>query len=138
MADSQWQQEFNLRQANASGSGSSGGSGSSSGGGGGGGVTSTQYSGTPDWFTNMGETQRKEFQRQIGTDPDGIWGPKTQAAYEAYMNSTGPATYIYSGNNGYDYSLNGYTGEKVYSSLAEEARQAKYEADMLDKYVKFR
>lgn len=135
VSDDRWQQEFNLKLANASGSGSSGGSGRSSGGGG---VTSTAYSGAPDWFTNMGETQRKEFQRTIGTDPDGIWGPKTQAAYEAYVNATGPALYIPSGNNGYDYSLNGYTGEQIYSSLAEEAKQAKYEADMLDKYVKFR
>lgn len=138
VSDDRWQQEFNLKLASSSGSGSSGGSGRSSGGGGGSGATSTAYSGAPDWFTNMGETQRKEFQRTIGTDPDGIWGPKTQAAYEAYMNSTGPATYMNSGNNGYDYSLNGYTGEQIYSSLAEEAKQAKYEADMLDKYVKFR
>lgn len=141
VGDDRWQQEFNLKQTSAASSGSSGGSGRSSGGGtyNGGPLDGQSYgSGAPDWFTNMGETQRKEFQRTIGTDPDGIWGPKTQAAYEAYMNSTGPATYMNSGNNGYDYSLNGYTGEQIYSSLAEEAKQAKYEADMLDKYVKFR
>ena len=134
ISDDRWQQEFNLKLANASGSGSSGSGGRS----GGSSSSGTTYSGAPDWFTSMGETQRKEFQRTIGTDPDGIWGPKTQAAYEAYVNATGPALYIPSGNNGYDYSLNGYTGEQIYSSLAEEARQAKYEADMLDKYVKFR
>lgn len=140
VGDSRWEQEFNLKLSNASGSGSSGGSGGGSGGGGtyyGGPLDGQSYgSGAPDWFTSMGETQRKEFQRTIGTDPDGIWGPKTQAAYEAYVNSTGPATYMYSGDNGYNYSLNGYTGEKIYSSLAEEAKQALYEAQMIEKYLK--
>ena len=27
----------------------------------------------------------KEYQRMLGVDVDGIWGPKTQAAYDQYL-----------------------------------------------------
>lgn len=144
IADQQWAQEFALKQAAAAGAGSgggrSGGGGSSGGGGYSSGSYEDEYSGTPEWYSNMGDYQTAELQRQLNAmgadlDEDGIWGPKTQAAYEQFMGSSGPATYITSGNNGYDYSLNGYTGEKIYSSLAEEAKQAAYEDAMQSAYV---
>lgn len=156
VADSQWEQEFGLKQANAaanaaggsSGGSSSGGSSRSGGGSGSGSsgsgysksvtMNGSSYSGTPDWWTNMGDAQRRALQQQLGTAADGVWGPNTAAAYEKFIGSSGPATYTPSGNNGYDYSLNGYTGEQIYASLADEARQAKLEADMLDLYVKKR
>lgn len=150
IADQQWAQEFALRQAAAlassagssggGGGGRSGGGGSYGGGGSSGGSSADEYSGTPEWYANMGDYQTAELQRQLNAmganlNEDGIWGPLTQAAYEQYMGSSGPATYITSGNNGYDYSLNGYTGEKIYSSLAEEAKQAAYEDAMQSMYV---
>ena len=38
----------------------------------------------------------KEYQRMLGVDVDGIWGPKTQAAYEPYL--AGQNTQTSSGN----------------------------------------
>lgn len=143
-ADAQWQQEMDLKRysLNNSGSSSSGSSGRSSGGSSSGGSSSaTSGSSAPSWWNSMSTEERKALQREIGTDADGIWGPKTSAAYNAMYggysyNGISGAEYAPSGDNGYSYSLNGYTGEKIYTTLLEEAAQAKYQQDLIDQYVK--
>lgn len=37
-------------------------------------------------------TQVKEYQRMLGVDVDGIWGPDTQAAYDSYLSGKNGAT----------------------------------------------
>ena len=70
--DAQWQAEFNLAQQKAAGGGSSGG-------GGGGGYDTHGYT----------KDQIKQLQHAAGIAEDGIWGPNTQAAYDAGYRPTG-------------------------------------------------
>lgn len=57
--------------------------GGSSGGSSGGGRSSGGGGGAPDWWYAASDAQRRQWQAEWGTDPDGIWGPNTAAAYAA-------------------------------------------------------
>lgn len=71
--DAQWQAEFNLAQQKAAGGGSSGGSGGGS------------------YNSDTADIQRQLNAMGASLDVDGVWGPKTQAAYEKYMLGSIPA-----------------------------------------------
>ena len=123
-ADAAWAQalrEWSLRVDGASGGGSSGG-GRSGGGGGGGGGSGGYRSGS-----DVAEMQRQLNAMGAGLDVDGVWGPKTQAAYEQYMGGSagGPVTQV---------GVDGYTGQPIYGNNYTEAAQA-YIEDDLAQYV---
>ena len=93
----------------AAGGGSSGGGSRSSGGGG-----TISGSSAPAWWNSMSTSERKNLQRQIGTDADGIWGPNTAAAYiSMFGNNASDAPYVA--------GINGYDSTPIYSNAQNEA-----------------
>ena len=95
ISDSQWQKEFDeaqrqfnqnyaLSSSKSSGGGGGGSSGGSGGSSGGSGSNNNPYGFSTEYIKNL--------QRQAGITVDGIWGPQTQAAYDALPNKTkGPS-----------------------------------------------
>lgn len=130
VADEQWDREFNeaVRQYNTSnglsstgGGGTGGGSGGSGGGGGNGG-------GAYDANTAAVQQQLKDAGYDIVVD--GIWGPKTQAAYDDYNSGGGGNDNDTGGGGGsyYDQLLGSVaTAAGLYSQQSYSDRQKAYQ-----------
>ena len=94
-----WQAEYalSLAKLNGTSSGSSGGTssgGTSSGSSGGTSSDGTSSGGTSSGVdpSSMTSAEIKEWQRRLGVTADGIWGPNTQAAYDAIYGRGGSST----------------------------------------------
>ena len=114
-ADAAWAQalrEWSLRVDGASGGGSSGGGRSGGGGGGGGGGSGGYRSGS-----DVAEMQRQLNAMGAGLDVDGVWGPKTQAAYEKYYGGGGSGSGSYNLGELADASAAGASKAQIESAL---------------------
>lgn len=127
-ADAAWAQalrEWAVKMDQIYGTGGS--SGSSGGGGGGGGRSGgSSSSSAPDWWTSASDAQRKQWQSEWGTDPDGIWGPNTAAAYSAYNEWASTPTVV-----GYE----GTTGKAITASPSQLYDESKKMDELAATYV---
>lgn len=118
VADQQWQAQFDeaKRQFDISASKSSGGGGGSGGSGGSGGGGGKTYSAPEGWDT----ARIKAFQKSAGLTEDGIWGPKTQAAYENSTQDFDKPTYDSIVNDLNTFIKNGASKSEISNYLRAE------------------